>query len=126
MDDLKEEEAEARGGEDAGQLVFVGINVTFIGAILLTPVGAVSTVLFTLLGYGLVVLSIRLGRAGLVGGLIAYIALFTYMRRYDFLTLFVPEDMLTSILMGFDMFERLSLEPKVEKDRAHNKPLLKF
>lgn len=80
------------------QLVFLALNLSFLGAILLPPVGVVSTLLFTLAGYGVVHAARRHGRAGLVGGITLFVLAFVYMRRYDFLEWVLPDSLLTGVL----------------------------
>lgn len=82
----------------ARQLAFLALNLIFVWPLLLGPLGAVSTLLFALIGYGLVQLAIRKGRAGLTLGLVLYIALFVFMRRYEFLEWVLPLQLLPRVL----------------------------
>lgn len=79
------------------QVVFALINLTFVASIL-GPIGGASTLAFAIAGYGLTALAQRRQRSWLVVGLVAFVALFVYMRRYDFLTWMLPASALTSIL----------------------------
>lgn len=78
----------------ARQLAFLALNLIFVWGLLLGLVGAASTLLFTLVGFGLVHLARRQGRAGLAMGLVAFVILFVTMRRYDFLGWILPETFL--------------------------------
>ncbi|HEU4632230.1 MAG TPA: MBOAT family O-acyltransferase [Gemmatimonadaceae bacterium] len=80
------------------QLAFLAINLAFVWRLFLGTAGTVSTLLFAVLGYGLVQLGMRRGRAGLVGGLTLLVLLFVYMRHYELLDLFVPESLLVGVL----------------------------
>lgn len=82
----------------ARQLAFLTLNLIFVWGLLLGPVGALSTLLFALLGFGLVHLAILKRRPGLTFGLVLFVALFVYLRRYDFLEWVLPERLLTSAL----------------------------
>jgi membrane protein involved in D-alanine export len=82
----------------ARQLAFLALNLVFVWGLLLGPVGALSTLFFALLGYGLVQLAILKRRAGLTLGLLLYVALFVYLRRYDFLHWVLPERLLPRAL----------------------------
>lgn len=80
------------------ELVFLAINLSFVCLLLLSPAGAVGTLLFAVLGYGVVLAAMRWGRHALTAGVVVVVALFVYMRRYDFLAWFIPDAMLTRIL----------------------------
>jgi alginate O-acetyltransferase complex protein AlgI len=80
------------------QLAFLTLNLIFVIGMVLGPAGAASTVLFAVLGYGLVLLAVRKGRLAMGLGLAGYVLLFVYMRRYDALEWVLPESMLTSVL----------------------------
>jgi membrane protein involved in D-alanine export len=82
----------------ARQLAFLVLNLAFVWGLLLGPLGALSTLLFALMGYALVQLAIQKGRAGLVLGLVLFVAVFIYLRRYDFLEWVLPEALLTRVL----------------------------
>jgi alginate O-acetyltransferase complex protein AlgI len=82
----------------ARQLAFLALNLVFVWGLLLGPVGALSTLLFALLGYALVQLAIHKRRAGLILGLVLYVAVFIYLRRYDFLEWVLPESLLPRAL----------------------------
>lgn len=78
------------------QLAFLALNLVFVSAFLLGPGGAISTLLFALLGYSLVFLSTQKWK--LVLAIVAYVALFVYMRGYGFLELVLPENYLVRAL----------------------------
>lgn len=80
----------------ARQLAFLTANVVFIAAMLLTPDGAVSTMLFCLLGYAIVQWIRHAPRIGFAVGLPVYVALFVYLRNYDFLAWVLPEAFLSA------------------------------
>ncbi|HJU88466.1 MAG TPA: MBOAT family O-acyltransferase [Gemmatimonadaceae bacterium] len=80
------------------QLAFLTLNLIFVVGMVLGVVGAASTILFAVLGYVLVQLAMRGGRAALALGLTFYVVLFVYMRRYDALEWVLPQSMLTSAL----------------------------
>jgi D-alanyl-lipoteichoic acid acyltransferase DltB (MBOAT superfamily) len=82
----------------ARKMVLLAANVVFLWGLLLGPVGTLSTVLFAVLGYALTLAILRSPGLGFVLGLPAYVALFVYMRNYDFLHWFVPGSLLTSTL----------------------------
>ncbi len=77
-------------GGAARQLVFLAANVLFVGGMLLSPEGAVSTVLFIIFGYVLVQWILRGSRLSLPVGLTVYILFFVYLRNYDFLGWVLP------------------------------------
>lgn len=94
----------------ARQLAFLSINLVFVGGLVLGAVGTVSTIAFVALGYGLTRLAVRRNtRLWLPIGV--YVALFIYMRRYDFLTWLVADDLLTTLLrtigLSFVLFKVL-------------------
>ena len=78
------------------QLAFLGLNIVFIGGFLLGPLGALSTILFALLGYGLVLASTDRWKLALA--IVAYVALFVYLRGYGFLAWVLPESFLVRAL----------------------------
>jgi D-alanyl-lipoteichoic acid acyltransferase DltB (MBOAT superfamily) len=80
------------------ELAFLALNLLFVWRLFLGTAGTTSTLLFALLGYGLVLLAMHRGRRGLVVGLGLYVLLFVYMRRYEVLDLLVPHTLLTGIL----------------------------
>jgi D-alanyl-lipoteichoic acid acyltransferase DltB (MBOAT superfamily) len=80
------------------QLAFLVLNLLFAVALLLGAASTSVVLLFILLGYGLAHLATRRGRAGLVLGIAIYLALFVYLRRYEFLEWFVPESLLLGAL----------------------------
>jgi alginate O-acetyltransferase complex protein AlgI len=82
----------------ARQLAFLALNIVFVVGLLLSPAAAAGMLVFVLLGYALIRLSLRTGRAGLAWGLVLYVALFVYMRRYEVLTWVLPDSLLTSAL----------------------------
>jgi membrane protein involved in D-alanine export len=80
------------------KVVFLGANVVFLWGLLLGPQGALSTVLFAALGYALTLAILRRPAWVFWLGLSAYVALFVYMRKYDFLHWFVSDSLLTTTL----------------------------
>ncbi|MGH7665046.1 MAG: MBOAT family O-acyltransferase [Gemmatimonadaceae bacterium] len=80
------------------EIAFLMLNLLFIGALVLGPLGALSTLLFTLLGYALVLLAARARLGGLIAGIIVLVALFIFMRRYEFLEWFLPTEWLPRVL----------------------------
>ena len=80
----------------ARQLVFLALNLLFVSGFLLGPRGALSTILFALLGYGLVLAGTR--RRTFVAALVLYVAVFIYMRGYGFLDVLLPESFLVRAL----------------------------
>src|SRR6188768_4216323 len=80
------------------QIVFLTINVIFLVGVLLGPEGAISTIVFCLVGYVLIRFILNYPRVGFWVSLCVYVGLFAYMRRYDFLTWVVPSQLLTHAL----------------------------
>jgi alginate O-acetyltransferase complex protein AlgI len=80
------------------QWAFLLLNLYFAGALLLGIGGAASTLLFALLGYLLTHAAVRWGTRGLSAGLILLVALFVWMRDYEFLHWLLPESLLTTAL----------------------------
>jgi D-alanyl-lipoteichoic acid acyltransferase DltB (MBOAT superfamily) len=80
------------------QIAFLAVNVLFLWGLLLGPQGASSTIVFCVLGYVLVRFILRYPRLGFWIALCVYVGLFVYMRRYDFLSWVVPDEMLTRAL----------------------------
>ena len=80
------------------QLAFLAANVIFIWSLLLGPNGAISTIIFCLLGFALTHLIIWRPRWSFPIGLTGFVILFIYMRDYEFLHWALPESMLTNIL----------------------------
>lgn len=80
------------------QLAFLLLNLLFAAGLLLGVESTAVALLFILLGYGLVHLGIRRGRTGLVLGIAIYLAIFVYLRRYEFLEWIVPESLLPGAL----------------------------
>jgi len=79
-------------------LSFLCINLSFLWFILLGPAGTISTLAFLLFGYALVRL-VASGRGlGLGVAISAYVAVFMYMRNYEFLELLLPESLLLQSL----------------------------
>lgn len=79
------------------QLAFLSVNFFFVGY-LLGPVGAVSTIVFCLLGFTLVKVHLKWPGLRLVHTLPLIIALFMYMRNYELLQWILPQEALTSAL----------------------------
>lgn len=80
------------------QFVFLAINMAFIGFVVLGPVGAVSSILFTLLGYLMIRLHLKWEQLRLFHTLPLFVLLFIYMRNYEILHWVLPESMLTRVL----------------------------
>jgi D-alanyl-lipoteichoic acid acyltransferase DltB (MBOAT superfamily) len=80
------------------QLAFLAINLTFVWGLALGPRGALATLLFILLGYGLVRIATRRSATGLGIGVVLFIAVFVYLRRYDFVQWILPEALLPRII----------------------------
>jgi len=80
------------------QAAFLTVNLVFLAFILLGIRGTVSTVGFALFGYFLIQAAIRAPRWGLILGSSAFVALFIYMRSYDFLHWLLPKSLLTGVL----------------------------
>ena len=82
----------------ARQLAFLVINVVFIAGLLLGPLGAISSVSFVLLGYGLVTWIRRHPGPALPLSIAFYTLLFAYMRRYDFVDWILPDPLVARVL----------------------------
>ena len=80
------------------QLAFSALNLVFVGGLLLSPVGTVSTLCFTVAGYGLARLAARDRPQGVFVGVVALTVAFVYLRRYDFLAWVLPGELLTDAL----------------------------
>ena len=79
------------------QFVFLSVNLVILSSLFLGPAGALSIVAYCILGFLLTLLVRRWERFGLVVAIVAYVVLFVYMRRYDFLGWFLPASFLTTI-----------------------------
>lgn len=84
-------------GGVARQLAFLLANIFFIWSLLGTA-GTLSTVAYCLLGYSLTRIHLRWPGLSIYHTLPVFIALFIYMRNYDFLQWFLPQEMLTNVL----------------------------
>lgn len=84
-------------GGAARQAVFLAINLLFVWH-LLGPVGTAATLAFCVLGYGMTLAHLRWPSLRLAVSLTAFVALFAYMRNYEFLQWLFPSDRLTSAL----------------------------
>ncbi len=82
-------------GGIARQLIFLTANVLFVGGMLLSPEGAVSTVLFCVVGYVIVKWILSGSRWSFPVGLFTYVVLFAYLRNYGFLGWLLPGFALT-------------------------------
>ena len=80
------------------QIAFLGLNLVFVWGFLLGRAGALSTLLFALLGYALVKLSLARGRRALVIGVTVLVVLFVYMRGYSFLDWVLPTSFAVRVL----------------------------
>jgi len=80
------------------QIAFLCVNLFFLWKMLLGPYGTLSTIVFCLLGYGLIQLILHRPCSGFWVALFLYVPLFLYMRRYDFLMWFIPESTLIQAL----------------------------
>ena len=84
-------------GGSARQAVFLALNIVFVWLILGFE-GTLSTLLFCVLGYALIKAHINWPNIKLYFTLPAFVALFAYMRNYELLQWFLPDDVLTSVL----------------------------
>lgn len=80
----------------AKDLAFLALNLSFLAAVLLGPSRIGPALLLTLLGYGLLRLTLWSPRRGFAAGIAAYILLFVYLRDYDVLHWVLPERALVS------------------------------
>jgi alginate O-acetyltransferase complex protein AlgI len=79
------------------QAVFLAVNFIFVWQVLGFE-GTLSTVLFCVLGYALINAHIRWPSIKLYLTLPAFVALFAYMRNYEMLQWFLPDNVLTNVL----------------------------
>jgi len=84
-------------GGSVRQAVFLALNIIFVWLILGFE-GTISTLLFCLLGYALIKAHIRWPKMKLYFTLPAFVALFAYMRNYEMLQWFLPDNILVSVL----------------------------
>jgi len=84
-------------GGSARQAVFLTVNLIFVWRVLGFE-GAFSTLGFCLLGYALVKAHIQWPNIKLYLTLPLFIALFAYMRNYEMLQWFLPDNVLTNVL----------------------------
>ena len=84
-------------GGSARQTVFLAVNLIFVWLIVGFQ-GALSTVAFCVLGYALIQAHLRWPHLRLYLTLSAFVALFAYMRNYEMLQWFLPDDVLTNAL----------------------------
>lgn len=94
------------------QLLFLTLNLVFLGAVVLEPRSAAATLGFCLLGY--VAVRVVVWRGRLFAPVIAaYALLFVYLRSYELLELLLPEDALVSTLstvgLSFLLFKILHI-----------------
>ena len=73
------------------ELVFLGLNVLFLGAVVFGPTQIYPAILFCVTGYLLLQLVLRQPRWGFQVALGVYVALFIYVMDYDFLHWALPE-----------------------------------
>ena len=76
------------------QLIFLAANLAFIWAMLLGTAGAIWTIAFCLLGYGLTAVVFRWPRWGFRVAVTLYVLLFVYLRSYTFVKWVLPESAL--------------------------------
>ena len=92
------------------QVVFLAANIAFVWFILGTE-GTLSTLVFCLLGYALVEAHLRWPTLRPIHTLPFLIVLFAYMRNYEMLQWFLPDDLLTSIFktvgLSFILFKMI-------------------
>ena len=81
------------------QLAFLTLNLVFVWVLLLGPVGATSTTLFVLLGFGLVKAIERFPDRVIVPSVTLFVVLFVYMRSYDFMYWLLPDALLTDLFV---------------------------
>jgi D-alanyl-lipoteichoic acid acyltransferase DltB (MBOAT superfamily) len=84
-------------GGSARQGVFLALNLFFVWLVVGSR-GTLSTLAFCLLGYALIQSHVRRPDLKLFLTLPAFIALFAYMRNYEMLQWFLPDDVLTNAL----------------------------
>ena len=84
-------------GGSARQAAFLAANLIFVWLVLGFE-GTLSTLAFCLLGYALIQVHLRRPNLGLFFTLSAFVALFAYMRNYEMLQWFLPDDVLTNAL----------------------------
>lgn len=112
------------------KLAFLLLNLVFCISLLLGPVGAAGAVGFCLLGYGLVKLTAAFPARGFQIGVVLYIALFVYMRDYEFLHWFIPEGWLTQTLavagLSFLLFKILHVAIEVRSGTLGRLEFLTF
>jgi D-alanyl-lipoteichoic acid acyltransferase DltB (MBOAT superfamily) len=93
----------------ARQLAFLAANLVFVWVLLLGPAGALSTLLFALLGYLFTWLILTWPRRAFVLCLFAYVLVFVYMRNYYFLGWLLPDgartDLLATVGLSFLFFK---------------------
>ena len=84
-------------GGSARQAVFLAANLAFVWLIVGFQ-GTLSTLAFCVLGYALIQAHLRSPGLKLFLTLPAFVALFAYMRNYEMLQWFLPDDALTNAL----------------------------
>ncbi len=86
-------------------------NLAFLFLLLLEPIGALSTVLFCMVGYALLRKVERMSDRSFALTLVLMVASFVYMRDYTFLAWFVPDNWRTEALktigLSFILFRTL-------------------
>lgn len=82
----------------ARQAAFLAVNIIFVWGLVLGTQGALSTLAFCLLGYALTRVILWRPRWGFPLSLAVYVALFVYMRNYDFLRWILPAGALMQVL----------------------------
>lgn len=82
----------------ARQAAFLAMNLLVLAVIFLGVKGLVSTLVFVALGWVLIQLVSRYPERGLLAGGVALVALFVWMRNYDFLGWFLPDSLRTATL----------------------------
>jgi len=84
-------------GGSTRQAVFLAVNVAFVWLVVGFQ-GTLSTLAFCVLGYALIQAHLRWPNLRLYLTLPAGVALFAYMRNYEMLQWFLPDDVLTNAL----------------------------
>ena len=80
------------------QVAFLVLNLTFLVVCLLGPFGTLVTLVFCLLGYGLIRGVAAGGTRSFAASVAGLTLIFLYMKHYTFLDVLVPQSLLTSAL----------------------------
>jgi D-alanyl-lipoteichoic acid acyltransferase DltB (MBOAT superfamily) len=100
--------------------VFAAANVTMLLAVFLGVRGTISTLVFVALGWAIVKASVRFTRWGLLIGSVLFIALFVWMRNYDFLRWLLPDTARSTVFatlgLSFLLFKILHVAIEAKSD----------